>query len=822
MPVSSCDKGSIQDSIVNYIKHLLCKEISDAEPSDFCLALSFALRDLMVERILDTEHRYHKAGAKRLYYLSMEFLIGRSLGNNLINLGLLGTAQEALHELGANIEDVFEEEQDAALGNGGLGRLAACFIDSLATKDMPGYGYGIHYEYGLFKQVIENGWQREKPDHWLGEFRPLEIPRPDLACLVPIYGRVEYIEDPAGVLQPMWLDWNVVVGMPYDIPVAGYRGETVNLLRLFAARPSTEFDISVFNAGDYFQALEQKIESEKISKILYPSDTVWAGKELRLLQEYFLVACSLRNIVRNFLKDQSDFRFFPKKTAIQLNDTHPALSVAELMRILVDEYALSWDQALEITRQTFSYTNHTLLPEALETWPVRLMEEILPRHMQLIYDINASFLDQVESIWPGDGDRRRRMSMIEEGPERSVRMAHLAIAGSHAVNGVSSLHTELLKTSVVTDFYDLWPDKFVNVTNGITQRRWLLKANPDLADLITEAIGDRWTVDLGYLTELEALSQDAGFQDAFLQIKKKNKQRLGRHIAQSAWIKTSPESFFDIQAKRIHEYKRQLLFLLAIVNEYLEVIDNGRQIEFPKTFVFSGKAAPGYRLAKQIIYLIHCVADTINRDSRTRDRLKVVFVPDYKVSVAEKIIPAADLSEQISTAGKEASGTGNMKFALNGALTLGTLDGANIEILEEVGQENIYIFGHTASEIASLRRDGQYRARDYYESNPELKRTLDSFISGRFSPADPKTCAWLYSYLIDKGDTFFNLADFASYIKMRQQIYTDYLDTNAWAERAILNVARIGKFSSDRAVQEYASKIWNLDPVPSEDRCLRG
>lgn len=810
------DTVTIKDAIVSYLKHFICKDPAEAEPQDMTLALSLALRDRMVERMLETERRYRKAKAKRLYYLSMEFLIGRSLGNNLINFGLFNTAQEVLFELGADIEDVLEKEQDAALGNGGLGRLAACFVDSLATQDMPGYGYGIHYEYGLFKQVIENGWQKEKPDHWLGEWRSLEIPRPDLACLVPVYGQVKYFQDPSGVPQPMWLGWRMVVGVPYDIPVAGYQGRTVNALRLFAARPSTEFDISVFNAGDYFQALEQKIESEKISKILYPSDTVWEGKELRLLQEYFLVACSLRDMVRNYLKDHSGFQSLPDQIAVQLNDTHPALCVAELMRILVDEYELPWDNALQITRQTLSYTNHTLLPEALETWPVELMEHVLPRHMQIIYDINASFLGEVELMWPGDHDRQRRMSVIQEWPERSVRMAHLAIAGSHAINGVSSLHTQLLKTRVVSDFYELWPDKFFSVTNGITQRRWLLKANPDLATLITEAIGDRWITDLNYLKELEPMSADHGFQEAFLHVKKKNKQRLCSLISETAWIKASPETFFDIQAKRIHEYKRQLLFLLAVVHEYLSVVEDGCHDIVPKTFVFSGKAAPGYLRAKQIIHLIHCVASTINSDSRTKESLKVVFVPDYKVSIAEKIIPAADLSEQISTAGKEASGTGNMKFSLNGALTIGTLDGANIEIRNEVGEKNIFIFGHTAEELKVLQENNHYVSSEYYKSNPDLKRTLDSLVSGRLSPQDPQACSWLFSYLIEGGDPYFLLADFESYIQTRKQVEKTYHDPYSWARQAILNVARIGKFSSDRAVQEYASNIWHLNSVPPD------
>ncbi len=808
-----CDPPSLKNDIVRHIRLSLGKRPRDCSERDYYLALSYALRDRMLERMLETEDRYTTADAKRLYYLSMEFLIGRSLGNNMINLELFDACKEALTALGVDLEEVREQEVDAGLGNGGLGRLAACFIDSLASLHMPGFGYGIHYEFGLFKQIFDNGWQKEKPDHWLDEWTPLELPRPDQACYIPVYGRVEDFTDHTGRSHPMWLDWNIIVGVPYDIPIVGYAGQTVNYLRLFAARPSTEFDISIFNTGDYFRALEQKIESEKISKILYPSDTFREGKELRLLQEYFLVACSLRDIVRRYLTSHNDFSEFPSKVAIQLNDTHPALAVAELMRILVDEYALNWNKAFELTRKTLAYTNHTLLPEALETWPVDLLEHILPRHMQIIYDINAFFLLEVEKKWPGNPHRKSRMSLIQETPDRMVRMAHLAIVGSHATNGVSVLHTELLKSSVVSDFNDLWPERFSSKTNGITQRRWLLKSNPQLADLITQAVGPKWITDLERLHELEPLSNDTGFQDAFWEIKRKNKQRLCALISETAWVETIPDALFDIQAKRIHEYKRQLLFLMAIVYEYLQLIEDDICPPFAKTYVFAGKAAPGYTVAKRLIKLINTVGQTINTDPRTKGMIKLVFVPDYRVSVAEKIIPAADVSEQISTAGKEASGTGNMKFALNGALTLGTLDGANIEIQEEVGKDNIFIFGLTSSEIAEYQRTGTYNPHIVYENDDKLRRVLNALSSDRFCPHDPGLFNWLIPYLMDSNDQYFHLADFAAYIQTREQIAQAYSQTRDWTRKAILNIARIGRFSSDRTIQEYAREIWDLHPV---------
>jgi starch phosphorylase len=774
------------------------------------LAVSLAVRDTLVDRLLQTEKRYQAADAKRLYYLSMEFLIGRSLGNNIYNLGLLEHCKNALQELGFDLDDLREHECDAALGNGGLGRLAACFLESMATLDMPGFGYGINYEYGLFKQEIYNGYQREKPDNWLAEWSPWKVERADEACVIPVYGRIEHARDRWGSYNPMWLDWSVIIGVPVDMPIAGYGGRTVNYLRLFSARSSSEFDIQIFNEGDYFRALEQKIASEKISKILYPSDTLEAGRELRLIQEYFLVACALRDIVRRYGKAHRDMEAFPEKVAIQLNDTHPALSVAELMRILVDEQALPWEQAWSITTRTLAYTNHTLLPEALEKWPVGLLETVLPRHLQIIFEINQRFLQRVAEIWPQDADRLRRMSLIDEGEPKQVRMAHLAVVGSHSVNGVAALHTELLKQNIFPDFHALWPERFTNKTNGVTPRRWLLKCNPMLAALISKAIGDGWITDLGKLRGLEAYAADATFQDGFRRVKHANKARMAGIVGETARVKVDPHSMFDIQAKRIHEYKRQLLNVLHIIHEYFRLVEDQIEPPAPKTYLFAGKAAPGYWAAKQIIKLVNNVAAVINSDPRVRGLIKVAFIPDYRVSLAEKIIPAADLSEQISTAGKEASGTGNMKFALNGALTIGTLDGANIEIQEEVGAENIFIFGLRSEEIQTIQSKGAVHPREYYLQSPAIRRVMDALRGDRFSEKEPGLFHWLFDKLVEHEDEYFHLADFHSYVLAQEMASREYCKPAAWAEKAVLNIARMGKFSSDRTVRQYADEIWGL------------
>ncbi|MGQ9919940.1 MAG: glycogen/starch/alpha-glucan phosphorylase [Desulfobacca sp.] len=801
-------KTALHKSIRHHLTYSLAKPWQESKSRDLYQAAALAIRDRLVERLLATEQRFLAAAAKRIYYLSIEFLIGRSLSNNLLNLGLFEVCREVFRELGADIDEIQEHEPDAGLGNGGLGRLAACFLDSLASLDLPGYGYGIHYEFGLFKQEIQNGYQREKPDNWLADGNPWEIVRPEEACLVPLYGEVVEQPDLTGNYNPMWLNWQMLFGVPIDIPVVGYGGQTVTYLRLFAARPSAEFDIQIFNTGDYFKAIEQKIFSENISKMLYPADALPAGRELRLIQEYFLVACSLRDIMRRFFKSHQDLTLLSAKVAIQLNDTHPALAVAELMRLLVDEHELPWEKAWDLTQKTLAYTNHTLLPEALETWSVNLLGRVLPRHLQIIYEINHRFLQQVAARWPGDVQRLQELSLIAEGEQKRVRMAHLAIVGSHSCNGVSALHTELLRRDMFPGFNALWPERFNNKTNGVTPRRWLLKANPWLAALITHTIGTDWIKDLERLRALEAYASDASFQEQFAAAKKANKERLASLIRETVHLTVNTDSLFDIQAKRIHEYKRQLLKVMHIIHTYFCLLE-GQEPLVPRTFIFAGKAAPGYWAAKQIIKLIHNVGKVINADPRVRDFIKVVFIPDYRVSLAEVIIPAADLSEQISTAGFEASGTGNMKFALNGALTIGTMDGANIEILEEVGRDNIFIFGLTAAEVAQSRQTHSYRPQDYYDQHPEIRRILDAWQQDTFCPGEPGLWQWLFETLLHRGDPYFHLADFMDYLRAQAEADTVYHQPSEWCRRAILNVARIGKFSSDRTILEYLRDIWH-------------
>lgn len=807
------DPESLRESLLRHLKYSLGKEFRTKTIRDIYLALTLSLRDRLLEKLLETEIRYQEVDAKRLYYLSMEFLIGRSLGINLTNLGIFDACRASLTDMGIDLEEVREQETDAALGNGGLGRLAACFLDSLATLDYPGFGYGIHYEYGLFRQEINNGYQKEKPDHWLSKAGPFQIERTEESCIIPLYGRIEHGLDLNGNYNPMWMDWRVIIGVPHDIPIVGYGAKTVNYLRLYAAKPSSDFDIQIFNAGDYFRAVEQKIKSETVSKILYPSDTFDTGKELRLVQEYFLVACSLRDIIRRYLATHQGFEGFPDKVNIQMNDTHPALAVVELMRILVDEHSLEWEAAWNITQKTLAYTNHTLLSEALEKWPVGLLEHVLPRHLQIIYEINHRFLGEIAVLWPGDSDRLSRMSLIEEGSEKQVRMAHLAIIGSHSVNGVSALHTELIKTSLVPDFFARWPDRFNNKTNGIAQRRWLLKANPLLADLLNQTVGSEWITDLSRLQRLEPFANDPAFQDQFRKIKQANKEQLGKIIFQTTRLNINPDSLFDIHAKRIHEYKRQLLNVMHIIHEYFRIVEDRIEPAVPKTYIFAGKAAPGYWAAKQIIKLIHNVGSIIHKDRRSKDRLAVVFIPDYRVSLAEKIIPAAEVSEQISTAGTEASGTGNMKFALNGALTIGTLDGANVEMLEEVGEDNIYIFGLKTREVQEMKQSGTYRPLNYYHEHDNIRRVLDAFWDNRFCPQEPGLFRWLYHHILEKGDHYFHLADFISYSRIHETVDSDYSKIPLWNRKAILNVARMGKFSSDRTISEYAREIWGLAPV---------
>jgi starch phosphorylase len=801
-------RSKFQDSVRRNLKYSAGKLWEEASDNDLFYAIALAIREQMIDEMLKTEERYKKADVKRVYYLSMEFLMGRTLGNTLYNLGMFELCRDALLEMGVDIEEIREVESDAALGNGGLGRLAACFLDSLASLNLPGFGCGINYDFGLFKQKIVNGYQREKPDCWYSASSPWLIERFNDACLIPIYGKIEHSRDRHGEYNPMWLDWKLLVGIPHDMPIVGYKGRTVNYLRLFSARSSDEFDIQIFNAGDYFKAVEQKIYSETVSRVLYPSDTFPSGRELRLLQEYFLVACSMRHIMMKYLSTHDSLDEFPEKVAIQLNDTHPALIVAELMRILVDERELEWEKAWKITRETLGYTNHTLMPEALEKWPVDLMNHVLPRHMQIIYEINRRFIDNVISLWPDDADRLNRMSIIEENPTKQVRMVNLAIVGSHSVNGVAALHSQLLKTELLPDFYKLWPEIFNNKTNGVTHRRWLLKSNTQLSNLITKTIGDGWVTHLENLRALEDHAEDSVFQEEFLTVKKANKEKLASLIYNLNGIRVDVDSLFDIQIKRIHEYKRQLLNVMHIIHQYLSIIEDNQLPDVKRTYIFAGKAAPGYFMAKLIIKLINSVGALINNDPRVKDRIKVVFLPDYRVSLAEKIIPAADLSEQISTAGMEASGTGNMKLALNGALTIGTLDGANVEIREEVGSENIYIFGMGVEEIRRLQ--DTYNPLEYYRQNTNIKRVVDAIGSDMFCPKDPGLFAPIHENIMRKGDRYFHLADLSSYIQVQQNVSMDYLVQSTWARKTILNVARMGKFSSDRTITEYARDIWKI------------
>ncbi len=805
---------TLRERIEGHVRYTMVRTLDHMTPAELLVPVSLAVRDLFVDQMHATRERYRQAGAKHLYYLSMEFLMGRLLGDTVCNLRLNEILDGVLASFGTRLDQVLESEPDAGLGNGGLGRLAACFLESLATLGMPGYGYGIDYEYGMFRQEIANGFQREKPDRWKITDTPFQIQRPEESIVIPLYGRVENSRDRSSFRQD-WLDYQVVIGMPNDMPVVGYNGHTVNILRLFQARSSDDFDIEIFNRGDYIRAVEQKIGSENISRVLYPSDSVMAGKELRLVQEYFLVACAVRDIARNYLAQYGDFSHFHEKVAIQMNDTHPALAVAELMRVLVDENNLDWEDAWDITRKTVAYTNHTLLPEALERWSVALMERVLPRHMQIIYSINYNFLRTLNAYSWVDGEKVRKMSVIEEGHDKNVRMAHLAIVASHAVNGVSALHSELIKTSLVPEFAKLWPEKFSNKTNGVAPRRWLLKTNPHLSRLLVESIGENWVTDLTELKKLEPLAADAAFQARFAEVKYQNKLRLSRIIREETGVVSDSHSMFDVQIKRIHEYKRQLLNVLRVIYDYLSIVEDGRPPKTARTVVFAGKAAPGYWAAKQIIKLIHNVAAVINKDPKANQLLRVAFLPDYRVSLAESIIPAADLSEQISTAGMEASGTGNMKLMMNGAVTMATWDGANIEIAEEAGEDNIYIFGLRAEQIEQMQRNNLYNPREYYDRDPRIKRVLDCFTNDRFSRGEPGLFRWIFDELINRGDRFFHVADLPQYIDINEKVDADFQDTAKWRRMSILNTARSHKFSSDRTIREYASDIWQVESFPS-------
>jgi starch phosphorylase len=806
------DPESIKLSLLNRLIYAVGKDAYTATARDWLHSLCYVVRDRLMERWMETMRAYYRVDTKRVYYLSLEFLIGRTLTNSLLNMGFYTTCREALAEMGLDLEEIAHHEFDAALGNGGLGRLAACFLDSMATLQLAGYGYGIRYEYGMFTQKIEDGQQVEHPDNWLRYGNPWEFPRAEVLYPVKFHGRVVNYSDEQGRVHHAWVDSDDVMAMAYDTPIPGYQNTTVNNMRLWSAKATRDFDLRYFNEGNYIRAVEDKNESENLSKVLYPDDTTIMGRELRLKQQYFFVCASLQDILYRFRKSNVPWTELPDKVAIQLNDTHPSIAVAELMRVLVDTHQLEWEQAWDITTRTFAYTNHTLLPEALETWPVELFERVLPRHLQIIYEINHRFLRDVMHWRPGDSELLRRMSLIDENNGRRIRMAHLAIVGSHKVNGVAALHSHLMQETIFADFHGFYPGKFINVTNGVTPRRWLNQANPGLTRLISARIGVQWIHQLQELHKLAALADDPAFQSEFMAVKHANKQRLAGLIKQHCGIEVDAQSLFDVQIKRIHEYKRQLLNVLHVITLYNRIRANPDGDYVARTVIFAGKAAPGYYLAKLSIRLINDVADIVNNDPLVRQRLKVVFIANYDVSTACDIIPAADLSEQISTAGTEASGTGNMKLALNGALTIGTLDGANIEILEEVGDENIFIFGMTAQDVAALRQQG-YHPWDYYHGNAELKLALDMIASGYFSPDENARYAPIFKRLTDGGDPFKLLADYADYVACQDRVAELYRHQREWTRRAILNVARMGKFSSDRTIAEYARNIWEMTPV---------
>ena len=808
------DIKSLQKSFVNHLEYSLAKDEYSATKRDFFKSLALSVRDRLIERWIETQQTYYREGAKRIYYLSMEFLLGRLLGDAISNLGLSRNINEAITDLGYEPEELMNLESDAALGNGGLGRLAACFLDSMATLELPAYGYGIRYDYGIFYQRILNGYQKEYPDNWLRYGNPWEIERPEYIYHIKYYGRVNEYKDKSGRVRFDWADTDNIIAMAYDTPIPGYHNNTVNNLRLWAAKSTREFNLEYFNSGDYDRAVEDKIESETISKVLYPRDDFYGGRELRLKQEYLLVSATLQDIIRRYKKTHSDnFSLFPEKVAIQLNDTHPVLSIPELMRILLDIEGLDWDEAWDITVKTFGYTNHTVMPEALEKWKVKLLELVLPRHLQIIYEINRRWLSEISQKYPGDEERVRTLSIIEEGDEKNIRMANLAIVGSHSINGVAALHTEILKKDVFKEFYDYWPEKFNNKTNGITQRRWLKLCNPGLSELITEKIGENWITNLTELKKLENFVDDEAFRKKWNKVQRQNKIRLAEYIHRKLKTEVNTDSLFDVQVKRLHEYKRQLLNALHAITLYNRIKANPDAEVVPRTIIFGGKAAPAYAMAKLIIKLINSIADEVNHDDGIDDKLKVIFIPNYSVTLAELIIPAADLSEQISTAGMEASGTGNMKFALNGALTVGTLDGANIEIREEVGEENIFIFGLKSDEVSRRRREG-HDPRSYYNGNAELKKTIDMIQNGFFSPEEPNLFKPIIESLLNQGDHYMVLADYESYVKCQEKISQTFLDRDKWLKMSILNVANMGKFSSDRTIKEYAKEIWDAKSIP--------
>ncbi|MDP2572051.1 glycogen/starch/alpha-glucan phosphorylase [Vibrio penaeicida] len=807
------NKEEFKQSVKKHLAATYATTIENASERAWYLATGRALAELTTFDLLETENDPNIKNARSVNYLSLEFLIGRLTGNNLISMGLYEAVDEAVKELGQNLTDILEEERDPALGNGGLGRLAACFMDSCAAQQYPTVGYGLHYEYGLFRQSFEECHQKEAPDAWAGvEGYPWEIARPEFAQQAGFYGFVETYLNDAGVEKRRWKPGMFVQGMPWDMPIVGYQSRTVYPLRLWECRAIAPFSLASFNNGDYFEAQHALIDAGNVTKVLYPNDNHEKGKTLRLMQQYFHVRCSMADILRRHKANGHALEKLPEYETIQLNDTHPTVAIPELMRILIDEHNYEWDAAWQICSSTFAYTNHTLLPEALETWSEALLQRLLPRHMEIIYQINHLFLLEVKEKWPGDVDKMRKLSIIEEGTHRMVRMANLCVVGAYAVNGVAALHSSLVKKDLFPEFHEMFPTRLQNVTNGVTPRRWLKFCNPELSNLITSKIGEDWIADLDELRKIESFATDTEFQADFMRVKQENKQRLANWVKDNMDIELDSNAIFDVQIKRLHEYKRQHLNLLHILSLYHRLLNEPSFDMVPRVVFFAAKAAPGYHLAKEIIYAINKVAEKINSDERVNHKLKVVFMPDYRVSMAEIIIPAADVSEQISTAGKEASGTGNMKLALNGALTIGTMDGANVEIREEVGDDNIYIFGLEVDEVTALREKG-YNPYDYYHADHLLKASLDLLLGEEFTPGKPGRLAATYESLLDGGDPYLVLADFASYVKAHEDMDAQYRDQQGWARKAIINTALVGKFSSDRSIRDYVNNIWKLKAV---------
>lgn len=803
---------ALEQDFFETLENQLVKDKTTLRGLDAYNAMAIAIRNRLIKRWLRTQDEYRKQNAKRVYYLSMEFLMGRLLGNMMINLDVKKECADILRNIGYNVEDIEELEPDMGLGNGGLGRLAACFLDSMATLGLPAFGYGIRYEYGIFKQDIKNGRQIENPDNWLRYGSPWEIVRPVHEYRIRFGGKVKPLNFDGGNLKNEWSDTEDVLALAYDVPVPAYGKNNVINLRLWQAKSTNDFDFKHFNEGDYIAAVGDKNKSENISKVLYPNDNNHSGKILRLKQQYFFVSASLQDIIRRYKVEHHNFDLFNEKIAIQLNDTHPTIAIPELMRIFIDEEGLEWDRAWSIVAKTFAYTNHTVLPEALEKWSLSIMEELLPRHVQIIFEINSRFLDEVRAFYNFDLEKVRKLSIIEEGYPKHIRMANLAIVASFSINGVSALHSEILKDSIFHDFYQMMPEKFNNKTNGITQRRWLKSSNPYLSKLITDKIGGNWAADLYDLKKIESFADDPKFRQTWQKAKHQAKKNLIRYIEKNYPVTINPDSIFDVQVKRLHEYKRQLLNVLHVITLYNRIKANPNKDFVPRTIMFGGKAAPGYYMAKLIIKLVNSVADKINNDPDVGNKLKVLFLKNYSVSLAEKIIPAADLSEQISTAGLEASGTGNMKFQLNGALTIGTLDGANIEIKEEVGDENIFIFGLKAEEVTEMKQKN-YVSATYYESDPELRKVLDMLKDDYFNEEEPGIFEPIFNTLVNYGDTYFVLADYRSYIEAQEKVSETYRNIDKWTKMSILNTARSGKFSSDRTIKEYADEIWKIKPV---------